>query len=70
MRVDKYLEEQKIDVQNYSFSEINQMIAFHKRKIDEFVGLLNSEKEPKIDLFRLKTPRKTKAKQGHEKYVE
>ena len=70
MRVDKYLEEQKIDVQNYSFSEINQMIAFHKRKIDEFVGLLNSEKEPKIDLFRLKTPRKTKAKQGHEKYFE
>jgi len=70
MRVDKYLEEQKIDVRNYSSSEINQMIAYYQRKIDEFNSLLKSKNDVKPDLIRQNIPRKTKAKQRQEKYVE
>ncbi|MBN1112600.1 MAG: glycoside hydrolase family 57 protein [Bacteroidales bacterium] len=70
MRVDKYLEEQKIDVRNYSSSEISQMIAYYQRKIDEFNSLLKSKNDVKPDLIRQNIPRKTKAKQRQEKYVE
>ena len=70
MRVDKYLEEQKIDVRNYSSSEINQMIAYYQRKIDEFNSLLKSKNDVKPDIIRQNIPRKTKAKQRQEKYVE
>ena len=70
MRVDKYLEEQKIDVHNYSTSEISQMIAYYQRKIDEFNSLLKSKNDVKPDLIRQNIPRKTKAKQRQEKYVE
>jgi len=70
MRVDKYLEEQKIDIRNYSSSEISQMIAYYQRKIDEFNSLLKSKNDVKPDLIRQNIPRKTKAKQRQEKYVE
>jgi len=70
MRVDKSLEEQKIDVHNYSTSEISQMIAYYQRKIDEFNSLLKSKNDVKPDLIRQNIPRKTKAKQRQEKYVE
>ena len=70
MRVDKSLEEQKIDVHNYSTSEISQMIAYYQRKIDEFNSLLKSKNDVKPDLIRQNIPRKTKAKQRKEKYVE